>query len=741
MNNMKKRVFDPALYFDALRQLRMIGIAATVVMTIAALLLPVAKLVAVLSEPAGVNIGIESIVYYSANPFIVLSFVVVAPLLTLTAFSFLNKRSGSDFYHAAPNNRLSLFFSLFAAVATWLLIALVVSTLLSVLFWLCTSTWFHLNMVSALVTFFNMLAASLYVAAAVALAMCVTGTTFTNVVVSLLIIFLPRLLVLVFTEILASNMPLVSALDVLPFMSSQYNVVTNLIYGVLLGNGFGDTFTFAKGGLYTLVVGLLFLAAGAVLFVRRRSESAGHAAPNRILQAVYRLACAMVICLIPCAGILSTVLDPGNRFYSSDIFFIVVLYIIAVLVYFGYELITTRKWKRLLQAVPALGILALLNLGFIGGVYGAYQGILNTRPTAEEIRSVRLVSNRVDKYYYQETYFDVGTEKIRLEDETVRQIAADRLAASIDMVKRGTYYGNNFQRVSMAIELKGRTIYRNVLMPEKNMTELTRQLGKDTDFRDLYMKLPAPGEKDTTVSVTGIEDQKTAEQIYNTLREEIQTLGFEKWYTFVSQKNGNRYYYGSSGELAGNEIPQEYAPYIDVTTSVGSENYNISLPLPTLLPETFNAWLAATHSGETLDKVIAALQAPDNWNDSSVMELCLAEMKDGERQVEQQYYISAMLNDPLRQLLAEIAEAIEENRGVADIRKDRLLIVHYREVLSKHHVDSNGYEYDEYISEKDHTLYVTLPEGVLADGLSVNTAVNDYTNGSGTSATALAGAA
>ena len=94
-----------------------------------------------------------------------------------------------------------------------------------------------------------------------------------------------------------------------------------------------------------------------------------------------------------------------------------------------------------------------------------------------------------------------------------------------------------------------------------------------------------------------------------------------------------------------------------------------------------------------------------------------------------------MLNKNNRQLLAEIAEAIEENRGAADIRKDRLLIVHYREVLSRPHVDSNGYAYDEYIAEKNYSIYITLPEGVLTDGLSMNTTVNDYTNGDQTATT------
>lgn len=44
--------------------------------------------------------------------------VLAAIIMTFNLFKFLNKRSGSDFYHSLPVTRPCLFFSLCASVLT-----------------------------------------------------------------------------------------------------------------------------------------------------------------------------------------------------------------------------------------------------------------------------------------------------------------------------------------------------------------------------------------------------------------------------------------------------------------------------------------------------------------------------------------------------------------------------------------------------------------------------------------------
>lgn len=78
---------------------------------------------------------------------------------------------------------------------------------------------------------------------------------------------------------------------------------------------------------------------------------------------------------------------------ADDVFLYLVLYLAAVLVYLIYELITTRKWRNLVRSLPALGILALCNLGLIGGMVGAYNSVLSFHPSPDAIEYVRLLGS------------------------------------------------------------------------------------------------------------------------------------------------------------------------------------------------------------------------------------------------------------------------------------------------------------------------------------------------------------
>ena len=378
---MKKRFFDVGLYLDGLRQLRIIGVMMFVILELEAILMPLGQYINILQRQGNGDLfyaGIGVVNFSGMHPLLLLSFTVFAPVMVLYLFSFLNKRSSSDFYHALPNTRVSLFFSFFAAVITWVTAACVISSMTSVAGYLMLSQFCTVNFTSVWVMLFNTLAASLYTAAAVAVGMCLSGTTFTNLVVSLLLIFMPRVLILIFTSYLSNVLNILSPEHFIPPLDSQYNVATNLVLGVFVG-GADRSLTFFTGGLYTLGVGLVYTFLAALLFRARKSEAAARSAPNRALQTVYRCLLAFIVCLLPAVFIVENIINRRAP-DADDVFLYLVLYLAAVLVYLIYELITTRKWRNLVRSLPALGILALCNLGLIGGMVGAYNSVLSFHP-------------------------------------------------------------------------------------------------------------------------------------------------------------------------------------------------------------------------------------------------------------------------------------------------------------------------------------------------------------------------
>lgn len=74
----------------------------------------------------------------------------------------------------------------------------------------------------------------------------------------------------------------------------------------------------------------------------------------------------MVICIFIVCVMFSEMTTGMMR---DEWFAFLVLYLVAALVYFAYELITTKKWKNLLTALPGLGIVALLNVGILLGMH------------------------------------------------------------------------------------------------------------------------------------------------------------------------------------------------------------------------------------------------------------------------------------------------------------------------------------------------------------------------------------
>lgn len=574
---MKKHFFDPGLYADALRQLRFVGLAGTLLLCLEAVIIPIGILISNRRSESYGAVFVQSVDGITMHPLLILTYCVMAPLMMLYLFQFLNKRAASDFYHAIPNSRVSLFFSFFAAVMTWLAAAAVASTLLSLAGFLLLGASVSVNVFSLLILLFNSLAGCLFVCGAMAVAMCLTGTLFTNVTVSLLIIFMPRLLLAVFCSALQGMLPMISSLYFIPPLDSQYNVVTNLFFGAFNGNA-ELSFTFIGGGIYTLSIGALYTGLASWLFHRRKSETAGKAAPNRALQTLYRLLISMLVCLFPCVFIAASILN-RETVDGESLFTYVVFYLGAVLVYFLYELFTTRKWRNLLRSIPALGILLLMNAAFTGGIVAAYYSTLSFRPAAEDMEAVRFI-NRSD-----DDYFNIKTSTVKLSDPAIQEIVAQRLHYTLELAKESpqSYYDAQYE-LSMtvqqvAIYLPGRTLYRNILLSSKNLNDIAAILGENSTYREAYQSLP----EHPNVSVSGLNAKQAAE-IYAVMRDEIAGLDFAVWYRYLqlggdfSHQGLGAYDYDVNSLLNGASVR--------FSGAIGARSYSTSIPLGPLLPKT-----------------------------------------------------------------------------------------------------------------------------------------------------------
>ena len=591
---MKKKLFDPALYWEGIKQLRMIGIIFTVIMELEAVLVPIWNAIELRQRMTGGNWDPvqntpQTLGFIDVHPLIILSYCLFIPLMMLYLFHFLNRRNSSDFYHAIPNTRLSLFFSFMAAVLTWAFFAIVLSSVSSLIgFWFLRE-YFSINLVNTGVMLFNTAAACLFVAGAIGIAMSITGTTLSNILVSLLIIFTPRLLLVVFTTTLTNLLPILSSSHWIPPLDPQYNVVTNLIFGVFSGTA-TESLTFLGGGVYTMIVGFLYIGLAALLFRVRKSEKAGQAAVNRVLQTVFRLIASMLVCLFPAVSIVNSMLNPHQVHYESDLFSYFVLYLIAVLVYLLYELVTTRKWREILRSLPALPILAGLNFVFIFGIVGAYHSALSMRPQPEDIQSVSIVDSEISRSYqmndyqygyYSLAYFHMRTSDVRHTDKELIQVISDRLRLTCDAIEQNqiNYYYNDsgYQWQQVIIRMPGRTIHRNILLDSSSLERIASRLSESASYRDAYLNLP---EADNSMVNIGSLTLKQSQEVYRTMRREVAQLDFETWYTYLNNPQS----YDSVNFRALDTA-------MNLSGSYGTKQYRLSIPVPAFLEETCRQYM------------------------------------------------------------------------------------------------------------------------------------------------------
>ncbi len=604
---MKKRIFSPRLYLDGIKQLRIIGVLSTIAIALIGVISPVMRYLNTMDYESFADYSPSQVNFFEMNPLILLIFCAIAPLMALYLFSFLNKRDSSDFYHAIPETRQCLFLSFFAAIVTWLLFIVVSTAAIITFAYANLPQLYMVNYASIFSTCFNAFAGSLLVAASVVIAMTATGTVFSNVLVSLLLIFLPRMLILLAVMGVSDAFPLVNGLPFASVLSYEYNVPVGFVFGIMFGD-YEIALTTLSSGIYTLIVGLIYSGIALLLFVRRNSETAGQSAPNRTLQAVYRLLIGAVLTSVAMFGLFDTL--AREDFPDAEILgSVVILLLLSLVLMLAYEVITTRRFKGLMKCAGT-SIVALLIFGgvYLGGMYGLYHITASYSPEADEIQSVRVLATT--RYYGNSDYFESKISEIELTDDTAKAIVAKQLKYSLELLEtsRDRFYQSELPQISVGVKSGGTTHLRNILIGEEDQAAMYGAVYDTEAFRKVYMDLPK-SVAHIYANNFGHINSVTQNELYQILRAEVAEIGFEKWYTLLNTTSEDNYY---KNDLTASSI----LGYLECNLYEGSNWYNMRIPMDiTVIPKTAQAYLnahteAIADSGKLL-QLLREITEPD----------------------------------------------------------------------------------------------------------------------------------
>jgi ABC-2 type transport system permease protein len=606
---MKKKKFNRKLYIEGLRQLKTLGFLGLVICSIIACLIPIGNYIeqkSMFNDYGASNYTPHIMQAVTSHLYFYLAAVVFVPLMVIHLFRFLNYREDSDFYHAIPHTRLCIFTSFSAAVITWTFVLLAVPTVFSAICYYFARHFIIIDIASIFLFAGNMFVVSLLIAAALLLAVSLCGNIFSAVFVFLILLFVPRIFLTIYSALLTNRLDfLTDVLHLFQWKNNQLFAIPiylfrdfDTLYGM---DYYSQCITFNGATLYTLILSLILLFLAAWAFTKRKSETAGSSMASRFLQITFRTIFVMLICLIPLSLIyfrrVALMYDYENS-YEYD-FYIVVAYLFSLLGLFLYELITTRSAKSACKSFKSLPLIIALNVVFFFLLLGAEKYYSSYRLEADKVTSV----NVLDGYsnFYDNDYFEEEFTKYEFTDSELIEKLCSNLNHYIENyedIQYRTYYSEDVSTYEYDEEL-GEYVYTSndpdaVYYPysfticfhkahssvtfrfyvtTEEYTEIRNIIDADSEAKKIFTTLPELTAADSLSLRSNLSMPDDLNAVYECLREELAdgSVDMEQW-------------------LAALENPYDTIATLYFYHDNGYNTYEYSFPITSATPKTYQVF-------------------------------------------------------------------------------------------------------------------------------------------------------
>lgn len=534
-------IFNIKIYKETFKQLKVIALVINILMLLCAIITPVSEYIAILDmiKSSFVKADYKEILsVYDMSFFYLIPFVIATPILTLTAYKFLNKRNSCDFYHSIPHKRTCIFLSIFAAVLTWIcIITISTSAVFALLFKLC-SKHIVINLTPLIALTINTIINSLLVGAGISLACSLTGTRINNIIVSGLILFLPRILMSVCVLLVLDNMPFLIDTKLPIFFNSSSNMLTYSIYEFLSEMGVCSMCSFDTYSIYTLVLGIILLSFGVLAFNKRKSETAGNGTASKSIQNVCRLAIGLIITL-PSIILYIDDFAETETFYLSRLTFYVVNIIIAMLFMFIFDMLSTKNLKKSLKNILFTPVTIVINIVIVSLLIFSRNYTLSSIPDKEDIDCIQLCYDANYDYYYDyeyddyeylyssshtyrynDDYFSVLLSNIEIDDARIISILHDAYTSQVDFFIDNGYVKSSYAIIPVTFCCNGNEYSRKIFLNITDYNEYQNLLSSNTEYLNVLCDFPSLDDKTTIVEANNLTTAQ-AEDIYSTYIEEI----------------------------------------------------------------------------------------------------------------------------------------------------------------------------------------------------------------------------
>lgn len=510
---MKNKLFSGKLYLEGLRRVRTLGLIYVISMMVVSI---IPQLINNLTETAYNSYGALTHYGFTLDEddamVLIVSFIIAVPVLTLVQFAFLNKRSSSDFFHSIPESRTSLFFSFSLATYTWAAAGIILPWASRLLLHIIVPK----NDVDP--CYFMMLPifliVCLLVEGGILIAMSQTGTLLTNIVVSGIVLFAPRLIMFALIAVIDDITPvLVNSYEELPVLDYHYNLLFSFF-----------DWEWEKIGIsiiYSSILAIVYFAIALLLFKKRKSETAEQSAQNDFVQCAVRTIIAFCFCL---PAIVSLIED-------TDFELVIIFYALALIAYFAYEAITKRSFRSFGKAAWQIVFLIALNVVMFILPNAVMRSVAKSTPRAQSVQSVSVNTSysSIEEYYAKDVSC-TNTSVINILT-TEAENNAKEMAAGKDIS------GSKWIKVKFNLK-DGSTVERRVKVASSENTTIGNVIKTDEAYIDATLKKPEFEELQTVWFTSGgysnVEDVKN---IYNAFLEDYNAMSRNEKIKYLDSVN------------------------------------------------------------------------------------------------------------------------------------------------------------------------------------------------------------
>ncbi|MFI3164888.1 MAG: hypothetical protein R3Y45_01280 [Bacillota bacterium] len=518
-----KDYFSKNLYIEALNQTKITGFFLIIASVILCSIFPFTSLVSYMQYPLRGE-SAEIIGVLEGNIALLVLMYISPIFVALNGFGFLSNRKDCDFYHSIPVTRQSIYCSFALAGITWIISAFTIGGLCGLALF-STVPGLYIPIAGSINMIIATILGGLMIYFATLLGISASGNKANQVLLALLIIFMPEV----------TRLVLLGRVDDISNITNMASVGSSLpfapIYS-LFGYYETDVFFTMQTKLLTIAFAVVYAILAGLVFTKRKSELAGNNAPNKIWQQVYSMAIMSPFILF----------FVSSFEFSTDIFtYMPTVIAISFVIYLGYQLATMKNHKTAIKSLPYYGLVIAISAVLIISVNLTALVANQISPSAESINYTQFsstfdIKSQSDNYYTERA-------KIKVDDDKINEIVATALADTIrtdGLVKYMEDYETvSYYRTYVTINTGIFSFERIIYLTAEEADTIETYYANQTQINDLLLEIP--NKEEILVSNiygaaldTNLLTSQFKETVIDMMYAEIATLSKEDQYKITS---------------------------------------------------------------------------------------------------------------------------------------------------------------------------------------------------------------